>query len=1356
MRPATRRRLSTVVSVGLVAGLAVVAPTGASAAPPATVVFDDMEHGDPFGNGWFAFNGEVGGGGISPNGADVPPVGGGSFSLETGWGSGGTPGFYGGFGRGFAVDTSGTQHFNVWINPTAGQSYTLELNLQEAGADPDEFQFDCVVSDSGPCAVSGAGWQLVSIPLGDFSDDNSSMGTGDGSLDTALAAVVVVVVGTGADVNFRTDYWAFSAGPLVPRTVVDDFENGLPDGVDADGAPLGFYTFQGAGSSIEITTELTPPAPTLPEVGEPNNVLTMDVDSTSFAGFIHAFENDAVDTWVPQDWSRNEGVSFWMYGQNSGAQLFIDILDNRTPGSTTDDAERFTVPFVDDFSGWQLLEFPFADFVRKEIGNGAPNDGLGLVEMHGYALGALGTGGPQTFYVDEVSVYGVGEPPALAVNFSQQNTFIEEGTTGQVGVRLNRPMGPDDPAELKIDYATERSNGVPGEDFTPTSGTLTFVNGGPSELFFSVETFDNTKFIGDKQIVIRLTNPVDVERGALFQGSVLIDDNDDFDPKLLDDFEQGAFLWDAEGTVDIDAQRVQVGDADERPGQDQVENIGDVTSSASSVDKKAFDKAERDVRQLERAGTPQEQIDEIVASAADWARDAVEIATLNGGDEKRLDRAERRIAQAEKAASAGRASKAVQDYRKAWQEATKALDALAKQGESVSAGSIVRDFPIGQDWTGTESLDFWFKGTGNGDPVTVTLKDNRTPDPGPSGWDLAWADEFDDPAGTPPNPANWAYEIGDTTPDGKNGWGNEELQYYTDDPDNAATDGDGNLVITLDEADGSQECYYGPCEFESARLITQNKAEFAYGRIESRLQVPTGGNGLWPAFWSLGTDITYNPWPGAGEIDVMEYVSRIPNEIFGTIHGPGYNGGGSFSGIYDFGERVDLGYHTFTVEWEPNLITWYVDGIQYHQATPADVPGPWVFEKPFFLLLNFAIGGNFGGAVDPANTYPQEYLVDYVRVYQGPDTAERFEATFTDSSTDWQQVSIPVTDFVRSGKQPASAPDDGLGLDEIWGYSVDLAYPASGGVKVDLVRRTPVPPPTDLVVTTLADSGAGSLRDAIGRIADGGTITFDPSLADGTVTLTSGQITAERSVTVDGPDAKPVTISGDGASRVLQVNAGAEVTMDDLVISDGVAAPQGGGILNYGDLSLDRVVVTNNLENSGGAAAFDLGGGGIYNGDGASLSLTDSTVSDNATLGQPGGGVYGFFNSTINVTRSTISGNVGGDVAGGLRTLGDATIIASTISDNTSTGWHGGGIFATDGTVVIEDSSIVDNIAVPAGTAGGIMVATFGAPVLVTVENSIITGNVSKNCQIEGDPAVAVLTLLGDNTIDDGSCAPPP
>jgi len=210
--------------------------------------------------------------------------------------------------------------------------------------------------------------------------------------------------------------------------------------------------------------------------------------------------------------------------------------------------------------------------------------------------------------------------------------------------------------------------------------------------------------------------------------------------------------------------------------------------------------------------------------------------------------------------------------------------------------------------------------------------------------------------------------------------------------------------------------------------------------------------------------------------------------------------------------------------------------------------------------------------------------------------------------------------------------------------------------------------------------------------------------------------------------------------------------MNDLVIRDGVAAPQGGGILNFGELSLDRVTVTDNLETST-PANFQNGGGGIYNGDGAVLNLTDSTVSNNLTIGQPGGGVYGFFNSTINISNSTISGNVAGDVAGGLRSLGNTTIVGSTISGNTSTAWHGGGIFATDGTVTIRDTTIVDNTA-PAGTAGALMVATFGAPVLVTLQDSVVTGNGSYNCQVEGDPAVAVLTSLGGNTFSDTSCNP--
>ncbi len=209
-----------------------------------TIVFDDMEHGNPFGNGWFAFGGSVGGGGIAPNGFDLPPQDGGAFSLETGWGSGGVPGFFGGFGRTNPSDLTEATHFNFWINPDAGQDYVLEINLQEDDngdsainqPDDDEFQFNCVVSDVGPCAISGGGWQLVSIPLADFFDDNSFLFGGNGVLDATpvsgggngqlINVVFAVISNTGADASFRTDYWTFGGPPAPSLYVFDDFEDG--------------------------------------------------------------------------------------------------------------------------------------------------------------------------------------------------------------------------------------------------------------------------------------------------------------------------------------------------------------------------------------------------------------------------------------------------------------------------------------------------------------------------------------------------------------------------------------------------------------------------------------------------------------------------------------------------------------------------------------------------------------------------------------------------------------------------------------------------------------------------------------------------------------------------------------------------------------------------------------------------------------------------------------------------------------------------------------------------------------------------------------------------------------------------
>ncbi|MEM6642262.1 MAG: glycoside hydrolase family 16 protein [Bacteroidota bacterium] len=235
---------------------------------------------------------------------------------------------------------------------------------------------------------------------------------------------------------------------------------------------------------------------------------------------------------------------------------------------------------------------------------------------------------------------------------------------------------------------------------------------------------------------------------------------------------------------------------------------------------------------------------------------------------------------------------------------------------------------------------------------------------------LVWADEFN--VDGAPDPQNWTYEIGT----GQNGWGNNELQYYTDRSENIKVE-NGFLVITARE-----ESFQGS-DYTSARIITKDKREFEYGRFEARMKMPWG-QGIWPAFWMLGADIDQNPWPGAGEIDVMEYLGQDPTITFGTIHGPGYSGGESVSKKYDLGNsRFDTKFHVFGIEWGPGFVNFYVDDVLYGRLTPEDIPegSDWVFDKPFFLLLNMAIGGTLPGSPDQNTVFPQTLIVDYVRVY---------------------------------------------------------------------------------------------------------------------------------------------------------------------------------------------------------------------------------------------------------------------------------------------------------------------------------------------------------------------------------------
>jgi beta-glucanase (GH16 family) len=249
--------------------------------------------------------------------------------------------------------------------------------------------------------------------------------------------------------------------------------------------------------------------------------------------------------------------------------------------------------------------------------------------------------------------------------------------------------------------------------------------------------------------------------------------------------------------------------------------------------------------------------------------------------------------------------------------------------------------------------------------------------PSSAQWTLVWSDEFNGPDGSVVDASKWVTETGG------NGWGNDELEYYTSRPQNAYQQ-NGNLVIKV-----LQEKYTGSDgvtrNYTSARLKTLGKFSQTYGRFEARIKIPRG-QGIWPAFWMLGNDVDKPGWPDCGEIDIMENIGKEPALVHGTIHGPGYSGANSIGGAYGVpgGPAIADNFHLFAVEWEPNAIRFYVDEHLYTTRTPADLSkgAKWVYDHPFFLLLNVAVGGSWPGNPDASSTFPQAMLVDYVRVYR--------------------------------------------------------------------------------------------------------------------------------------------------------------------------------------------------------------------------------------------------------------------------------------------------------------------------------------------------------------------------------------
>ena len=241
--------------------------------------------------------------------------------------------------------------------------------------------------------------------------------------------------------------------------------------------------------------------------------------------------------------------------------------------------------------------------------------------------------------------------------------------------------------------------------------------------------------------------------------------------------------------------------------------------------------------------------------------------------------------------------------------------------------------------------------------------------------ELVMQDEFD--IDGPPNSDLWTYAIGT----GVNGWGNNELQYYTKRKENIKVE-NGVLLITAkkENLEGSS--------YTSARILTRGNFEQKYGRFEARIRLPYG-QGLWPAFWLLGSNCNSangtpeSNWPDCGEIDIMEYRGQDPTIVLGSVHGPGYSGGEAITKQYELeNDRFDTNFHVFGIEWAPDHINYYVDDVLYNQITPDDVTGNWVFDQPFFIILNLAVGGDFVNAPNNETVFPQTMLVDYVRVYK--------------------------------------------------------------------------------------------------------------------------------------------------------------------------------------------------------------------------------------------------------------------------------------------------------------------------------------------------------------------------------------
>ncbi|GIG22129.1 hypothetical protein Cch01nite_28530 [Cellulomonas chitinilytica] len=1023
-------------------------------------------------------------------------------------------------------------------------SLTVRLNV----APTSDVTVDWATADGTATAGSDytAGSGTLTFAAGETTKTVTVATTQDTATEPNETLTVTLSSPAGATLGLATTTVTIRDDDAAPAAAVWDFvrpvesftyPGALPAGTDADGNAVGFETFTdpGAAASIALTA---PPSPVPGSTS--TKALKVSLTAPAYAGVTHKFTNSVANMWTSQDWSRYEGLSFWLYGTNTGTQLFVDILDNRTAGSTTDDAGRYSYGFTDDFTGWHYYDIPFSSFSRKEIGNGAPADGLTLTQVNGWAFGAAPTKGAQTWYLADVAAtvpetvvedyeYPAGALPSgvstdgvgLGFQTYSGNSGTSAVTTAPVGARpgaagssralsltLNVPGG----SWAGVSHAFQDGSAWAGQDWSGSQGLSFWFLGENSGSNYYVDIVENNPAGATGDHADRFSAQItDDHNGWTFvelpwsafswknigNGAP----NDGLTLEEVHGYAIGAVTTTTSRTVLVDRMALWGNSLKDVPvtvGFDRAEYP--VTEGATATARVALSRAAEapvTVHVTTTTAEPTVTDGDAATPGADFTVASADLTfapgqtvatfpvttlqdtkdevtervtlTLSGATGAQLD-GYMPFAEVVIADDDATSTSLVDDFEQGpglWTATGGVLtgrtltagDADAYPGQADREGvasfavtgptaTLDRTFAEPQDWTDGAGLSFWYHGTGDGSPVDLVLKDDAAADPGPAGWtNVTYRDDFDGAAGAAADPASWGNETGG------HGWGNDEKQYYTDGNANAATDGAGHLAITvkpntnpayLCTSDGT------PCDYTSGRLTSFGKKEFRYGHVEARVKVPSG-EGLWPAFWSLGSDFFDVDWPQTGEIDVMEHVEGdhgATNEAFGTIHGPGYSGGASIGGTTTVPGALSDAFHTFAIDWEPGHITWLLDGDVFFEATPATVPAgkQWVFDHPFFLIMNMAIGGNFGGTIAPDLQVPASMLVDYVEVRQAPDTAERFTTSFVDDVAGWRQVQVPFTAFRRAASQPAGAPDNGLTLGAVHGVSLVLNSRPAGAV----------------------------------------------------------------------------------------------------------------------------------------------------------------------------------------------------------------------------------------------------------------------------------------------------------------------